>query len=89
MKHPGRRFIPRLVDQFFFDGPNEHHRCLVGEPAGCSIAHSQENSTNYMFPLNAARSLAAQLIMGLSYLHANDVCHGGKYMNPTLCSIYV
>ncbi|KAL5001340.1 kinase-like domain-containing protein [Aspergillus recurvatus] len=53
-------------------------RCLVGEPAGCSITESKENSTNSMFPLDAARSLAAQLAMGLSicmrmeYLHAHN-----------------
>lgn len=28
-----------------------------------------------MFPPDAARSLAAQLIMGVAYLHSNDVCH--------------
>ena len=75
----GRQFIPPLLDQFSFDGPNGNHRCLVGEPAGCSIASSKENSTNFMFPRDAARSIAAQLILGLSYLHANDVCHGGMF----------
>lgn len=73
----GGQFIPSLLDQFFFDGPNGHHQCLVGEPAGCSIANSKEISTNFMFPQDAARSVAAQLIMGLSYLHANNICHGG------------
>lgn len=83
--HVGKQFIPQLLDQFFFDGPNGHHRCLVGEPAGCSVARSKEDSTNLMFPPNAARSTAAQLIMGLSYLHENDVCHGGKYICYSLC----
>ncbi|KAL4904765.1 kinase-like domain-containing protein [Aspergillus multicolor] len=84
LKHPGRRFIPPLLDQFFFEGPNGQHWCLVGEPAGCSIAHSKENSTNYTFPLDAARSLAALLIMGWSYLHANDVCHGDLHLHNFL-----
>lgn len=75
----GRQFIPLLLDQFSFDGPNGHHQCLVAEPTGCSIASSKENSTNFMFPRDAARSITAQLIMGLSYLHANDVCHGGMF----------
>lgn len=75
----GRQFIPLLLDQFSFDGPNGHHRCLVGEPTGCSIASSKENGINLMFPRDAARSVAVQLIMGLSYLHANGVCHGGMF----------
>jgi serine/threonine protein kinase len=72
-----RQFIPPLLDQFSFNDPNEHHRCLIGEPADCSLANSKEISTNFMFPRDVARSVAAQLIMGLSYLHANDVCHRG------------
>lgn len=76
--HAGKRFIPPLLDQFSFHGPNGHHRCLVGEPAGCSIAKSKEDSTNFMFPPDAARSIAAQLLLGLSYVHANGICHGGE-----------
>jgi serine/threonine protein kinase len=82
----GTQFIPPLLDQFSFDGPNGHHRCFVGEPAGWSIATSKENSTNFMFPRDAARSIAAQLIMGMSYLHANDICHGG--MQNTSLSLH-
>ncbi|KAI2291992.1 hypothetical protein LOZ07_004841 [Ophidiomyces ophidiicola] len=82
--HPGKRFIPRLLDQFDFDGPNGRHRCLVGEPAGWSMAKSKEESTNFMFPREAARSIAAQCLMGLSYLHANDVCHGDLHLHNLL-----
>ncbi|KAJ5558810.1 kinase domain-containing protein [Penicillium sp. DV-2018c] len=78
--HPGKRFIPRLLDEFSFHGPNGHHRCLVGEPAGGSIAEYKDLSTNLMFPPDAARSTAAQLLLGLSYLHANGVCHGDLHL---------
>ena len=77
ISHLGKQFIPLLLDQFSFDGPNGHHLCLVGEPAGPSISLSKEMSSNFMFPLDAARSVAAQLLLGLSYLHTNDICHGG------------
>ena len=76
--HAGKQFIPPLLDQFSFHGPNGHHRCLVGVPAGCSIAKSKEDSTNFMFPPDAARSTVAQLLLGLSYLHRNGICHGGE-----------
>lgn len=77
--HPGKRFISPVLDHFSFHGPNGHHRCLVGEPAAGSIAQSKENSTNFMFPTDAARSIAAQLLLGVSYLHECGICHGGEH----------
>ncbi|PLB52501.1 SR protein-specific kinase Dsk1 [Aspergillus steynii IBT 23096] len=84
LSHAGKRFIPPLLDQFSFHGPNGHHRCLVGEPAGCSISKSKEDSTNFMFPPDAARSTAAQLLLGLSYLHANGICQGDIHLRNFL-----
>ncbi|KAJ5153870.1 kinase domain-containing protein [Penicillium coprophilum] len=65
LTHAGKRLIPPLLDQFWFHGPNGHHQCSVREPAGCSIAKSKDDSTNFMFPPDAARSTAAKLIEGL------------------------
>ncbi|QPG98528.1 hypothetical protein C2857_007700 [Epichloe festucae Fl1] len=41
--HPGRLFIPRLLDNLSFDGPNGHHVCLVQDPAGCGLAVFKED----------------------------------------------
>jgi serine/threonine protein kinase len=79
----GQRFISPLFDDFTFDGPNGHQVCLVQEAAACSIAIAKEWSSNNMFPVETARSIAAQLILGLSYLHSRGVCHGGR---SALCS---
>ncbi|KAL5334094.1 kinase domain-containing protein [Aspergillus crustosus] len=84
LAHPGKRVIPPLLDQFSFHGPNGHHQCLVGEPAGGNIAMSKEQSTDFMFPLDAARSTAAQLVLGVSYLHANGICHGDLHLRNFL-----
>lgn len=78
--HAGNQFSPPLLDQFSFDGPNGHHLCLIGELAGCSISKLKEDSTDLMFPPDTARSTAAQLLLGLSFLHARGICHGGMEM---------
>lgn len=76
-KEEGRRFVPKLPDEFSVTGPNGNHSCLVGEPAGLNISASKEMSTNWKFPVESARSIAAQLAMGLLYIHNHGICHGG------------
>ena len=76
-KHPGRSCVQILWDEFFVDGPNGRHLCLVTEVAGCSVAESKEASTKWMFPINIARAIAAQTTMGLAYIHSCGVIHGG------------
>ncbi|KAK1771314.1 CMGC/SRPK protein kinase [Phialemonium atrogriseum] len=85
--HIGKQFIPLLLDQLSFNGPNGHHLCLVGQPFGCSIARCQEDSVDLMFLVDAARSIAAQLIMGLSYLQACGIWHGDLHTRNFLLRI--
>lgn len=75
----GRRFIPRLLEEFSIFGPNGNHSCLVGEPAGLNSSAAKELSADSKFPVESARSIAAQLAMGLFYVHNHGVCHGGSY----------
>ncbi|EQL01125.1 hypothetical protein G6O67_003591 [Ophiocordyceps sinensis] len=78
--HVGRRFVPVVLDQFGFDGPNGHHVCLVSEIAGCNLAMSKNLSPDEIFPGETARSIAAQCLIALAHLHANGVCHGDLRM---------
>lgn len=88
-KHPGFPVVQRLLDEFQFDGPNGRHLCLVTDAAGNNIAVSKELSSNFMFPVEAARSLCAQLISGVAYLHDSGICHGGsRHLNQHLVSFY-
>ncbi|KAI0915065.1 kinase domain-containing protein [Ustulina deusta] len=60
-------------------------RMLCSEPAGCNISASTEDSVDFMFPAETARSIATQLIMGISYLHSRGVCHGDLRLRNFLC----
>ena len=82
--HVGKKFVPPFLDEFSFQGPNGQHQCLVGLPFGHSVSKVKEDSVDFMFPADAAKSIAAQLIMGLSYLHASGICHGGQHIDFSL-----
>ena len=73
----GGCFVASMLDEFYIDGPNGRHLCLASEPARCSVAVSKEASMIWMFPLNVARAIAAQSILGVQAMHENGVIHGG------------
>ncbi|KAI9699138.1 MAG: hypothetical protein M1836_003327 [Candelina mexicana] len=85
--HPGRQFVPTLLDDFWLDGPNGRHLCLVSEPAGGTVAASKERAVGSLFPLDVARSIAANTAMGLAYVHACGVGHGDLYPSNILLQI--
>ncbi|KAL8724673.1 MAG: hypothetical protein Q9181_006723 [Wetmoreana brouardii] len=72
----GSNHVSHLLDEFDFDGPNGRHRCLVSDLAGYSVRHSKGCSIVWLFPLQAARAIAAQVIMGVHFLHSSGVVHG-------------
>ncbi|KAL8869516.1 MAG: hypothetical protein Q9174_004217 [Haloplaca sp. 1 TL-2023] len=73
----GANSIPTLLDEFDFDGPNGHHKCLVSEFAGYSIATSKEMSEQkWRFPLQTARAITAKAVLGVHFLHKAGVIHG-------------
>ncbi|KAI1874183.1 uncharacterized protein JN550_002762 [Neoarthrinium moseri] len=83
-EHPGRSYTTTLVDSFFIAGPNGRHQTIVTEAAGFSVAISKELSTTWMFPVQVARAIAAQLLLGLSYVHSCGVVHGDIHTNNVL-----
>ncbi|KAL9017910.1 MAG: hypothetical protein Q9185_004771 [Variospora sp. 1 TL-2023] len=73
----GKAFVSPVLDEFEFDGPNGQHRCLVTEPARCSLAESKTEPP-WIFRVDFARAIATQTILGLRAIHACNVVHGGK-----------
>lgn len=74
---PGSEILPRLLDEFWIAGPNGKHRCIVTPPARMSLFDAREASTFGLFRPNVARSIIAQLIRGVAFLHSQDIVHGG------------
>ncbi|OOG00594.1 hypothetical protein ASPCADRAFT_347 [Aspergillus carbonarius ITEM 5010] len=82
--HPGRIYVSSLLDEFTIDGPNGRHLCIVSEAAGCSVAQSKDASLTWKLPVNVARAISAQLLMGLDYIHSSGVVHGDIHSNNIL-----
>jgi len=61
-EHPGRRVVPRLLDEFRIKGPNGTHRCLVTPAARVSISEAREASYERIFQPSVVRAIAAQLV---------------------------
>lgn len=76
--HPGHRVIGCYDDVFLHHGPNGTHECLVSEPTRATISESKFRG--FVFPTNIARALAAQLVLGVAYIHSKHVVHGGKLL---------
>ena len=73
------KYVTPMFDDFYINGPNGRHLCLVSEPASCNLANSKEASAPYrMFPMDVARAIAAQAILGLRDIHSHGIVHGGK-----------
>jgi serine/threonine protein kinase len=75
---PARPNVISLLDEFVIAGPNGRHRCIISEAMGCSAANSKDETMPWKFPLAGARSIAAQVLLGLDYIHSCNVVHGGK-----------
>ncbi|OJJ84716.1 uncharacterized protein ASPGLDRAFT_66241 [Aspergillus glaucus CBS 516.65] len=68
-------FVPLLLNEFMITGPNGRHRCIVSDVAGPSFAQWRESENIWKFPVNVARSIAAQIIWGLAYIQSRGVVH--------------
>lgn len=76
LDHPGRSFVSSLLDDFWIDGPNGRHQCLVSELVGSTLLEAKEASKTGMLPLEVGRAITPQLALGLDYIHSHGILHG-------------
>lgn len=77
-RHDMRCAISLPCDTFEVQGPNGLHHCLVLEPARISLAEAREASYVRVFQLSTARTIAAQLVQTVAFLHGEGIVHGGR-----------
>lgn len=74
---PGKAIVQNLLDSFTISGPNGTHQCLVVDAARINIHETKEAAYNGLIHLPAARAITSQLILGLQFIHSQDIVHGG------------
>ncbi|KAI0485400.1 kinase-like domain-containing protein [Xylaria cf. heliscus] len=80
--------IPSVLDRFHLVGPNGNHPCFVTLPARCNLREVREASySSYIFHLDVARSLAAQLTMAISLIHSLGYAHGDLHLGNLLLQL--
>ncbi|KAH7236748.1 kinase-like domain-containing protein [Fusarium redolens] len=67
-----------------FRRPNGTHPCFVTALARCSLRDAQEAADSYMFQLPVARSIAAQMVMAVAYIHSHGLVHGDLHLGNFL-----
>ena len=74
----GYSYLSVLWDDFSIKGPNGQHQCLVSKPTRRSIACLKRVNKNWLIPIEIARAIVAQAILGLQSIHRSGIIHGGK-----------
>ncbi|KAM7191530.1 Protein kinase-like domain containing protein [Rhypophila sp. PSN 637] len=76
-----------MLHHFTIDGPNGRHECIVTPPARCSLRDTREESDKWLFALDVARSMAAQLAMAVELVHERGWVHGDIHFGNILLQL--
>lgn len=72
--------IPEILDDFQLEGLDiqgamRKHHCLVTTRARMSISEARDASRSLLFQLSVARTIAAQLIQAVAFVHSRGIIH--------------
>ncbi|KAH8783729.1 kinase domain-containing protein [Hyaloscypha finlandica] len=85
---PGGNLMHLPFDSFTITGPNGVHTCFASAPGRCSIAESKFYSDGvWLFPLETARAITAQLILAVSFLHSIGIAHGDLHIGNVILAL--
>ncbi|KAK4161589.1 kinase-like domain-containing protein [Cladorrhinum sp. PSN259] len=73
----GSRLFAVADRQFWLDGPNGRHLCLVFPVLGPNLAKLSKGIYPRIKP-GFAKEVSLQAAQALAHLHSNGLCHGGK-----------
>lgn len=83
---PGTQHIMPMLDHFQLQGPNGTHDCIVLEFLGPSVSDLLEDRFGgRRLPGKLAKTIAKQTLIGLDFLHQQNIGHGGTCI--TLCCL--
>lgn len=74
--------VSYLLYEFYLDGPNGRHACIVTKPMRMSLSDARETSSCYgLFHVPTARAIIAQLIHAVAFCHGKGIVHGDLHLN--------
>ncbi|PGH13637.1 hypothetical protein AJ80_06269 [Polytolypa hystricis UAMH7299] len=74
----GHLLIRQLLHSFIENSLNGSHHCLFMEAASCSLMQSKSLVFHGLLELPTARSIAADLVLTVHFLHGQGIVHGGE-----------
>jgi hypothetical protein len=90
---PMATHVMMLLDNFQHSGPNGTHRCFVFEPMGSTAASMVNKNRIKLFgkrvryPKWMAKLILKHALLGLAFLHRNNIVHGDLQPGNLLFSI--
>ncbi|KAJ7641869.1 kinase-like domain-containing protein [Roridomyces roridus] len=67
--HPGFQHVYHLLDDFYLEGPNGRHQCIVTELLGEGLDRYAKRFPKAQIPISIVKSILRPVILALMYLH--------------------